>query len=104
MKRNELIEQVKHAVHELEPEAKIILYGSRSRGEALPESDWDFLILVNQPLDRDQIAEVKNALYDLELKTNTVMSSIIRTLDEWNSPRYAVLPFKRIVEQEGLLL
>ena len=47
MKRNELIEQIRQAVYEIEPEAEIILYGSRSRGDALSESDWDFLILVD---------------------------------------------------------
>jgi len=51
MKRNELIEQIKHAVHEVEPDAEIILYGSRSRGDALAESDWDFLILVDGSID-----------------------------------------------------
>lgn len=47
MKRDELLEQVKQSVHEIEPDADIILYGSRARGDAHAESDWDFLILLS---------------------------------------------------------
>lgn len=47
MKREELLEQVKQAVHEIEPGAEIILYGSRARSDAQAESDWDFLILLD---------------------------------------------------------
>ena len=99
-----LLKQVEQQIHSIVPGAEVILYGSRARCEAGPISDWDFLILVDQPLDRDLIVELKNRLYDLELKTDTVLSSIVRTRDEWNSPRYSVLPFKRVVEQEGISL
>ena len=47
MKREKLLKQVKQAVHEVEPDAGIILYGSRSRGDSVSDSDWDFLILVD---------------------------------------------------------
>ena len=46
MDRDGLIEQVKKAVNEIEPDAEIILYGSRSRGDSTTESDWDLLILI----------------------------------------------------------
>jgi uncharacterized protein len=39
MKRKELLGQVKQAIHEIEPGADIILYGSRSRGEAVSDSE-----------------------------------------------------------------
>ena len=84
--------------------AEVILYGSRARGGAEPLSDWDLLILLGQPLNQDQLSKLKNCLYDLELETNTVLSSIVRTRAEWDSPRYAVLPFRQAIEREGVLL
>ena len=99
-----LLKQVEQQIHSIVPDAEVILYGSRARGDAGPISDWDFLILVDQPLDRDRIVELKNRLYDLELETDTVLTSIVRTRNEWNSLRYSVLPFRRTVEQEGVLL
>jgi predicted nucleotidyltransferase len=39
MNQEVLLKRVKQAVHEVEPDAQIILYGSRSRKEATPGSD-----------------------------------------------------------------
>jgi len=99
-----LLKRVKQEVHSVISGAEIILYGSRARRDADSILDWDFLILVDQPLDQNQITEIKDRLYDLELVTDTILSSIIRTRKEWDSPRYSVLPFKLAVEQEGVQL
>ena len=37
MKKDTLLKNVKDAVHEVEPHAIIILYGSRSRGDSIDE-------------------------------------------------------------------
>ena len=99
-----LLKRVEKEVHSVVPGAEIILYGSRAREDSGSTSDWDFLILVDQPLDQNLVTELKDRLYDLELMTDTVLTSIIRTRDEWHSPKYSVLPFKHAVEQEGVLL
>jgi len=99
-----LLERIQKIVTSVDPGAQVILYGSRARGGADIASDWDFLILTDRSLNRKSILEIKDRLYDLELETDTILSSIIRTRKEWHSPKYAVLPFKQIVEQEGILL
>ncbi len=99
-----LLRRVQEEVYSVAPDAEIILYGSRARGDAGQISDWDLLILVNQPLDRDLVAKIRDNLYDLELETDTVFSSIIRSQRDWHSERYSVLPLKQIVEREGVLL
>ena len=104
MKRNELIEQIRHAVHEVEPEAEIILYGSRSRGEAQSESDWDFLILVDGPIDDERTDRVRHRLYEIEWESGEVISSIVRNREEWNSDLYRAMPFRQRVQQEGIRL
>jgi len=104
MKREELIEQIRYAVHELEPEAEIILYGSRSRGDALPESDWDFLILVDGSIDDERIDRIRHRLYELEWESGEVISSIMRNREEWNSEPYQAMPFYQIVQLEGVRL
>jgi predicted nucleotidyltransferase len=104
MKRDELIEQIRHAVYEVEPEAEIILYGSRSRGEAQQESDWDFLILVEGPIDDQRINRVRHRLYEIEWESGEVISSIVRDRKEWNSNLYRAMPFHQQVQQEGMRL
>ncbi|MHB9030646.1 MAG: nucleotidyltransferase domain-containing protein [Candidatus Latescibacterota bacterium] len=36
----------------------IILFGSRARGDARPESDWDFIVVCKDHLDRKQKTEI----------------------------------------------
>ena len=45
---------------------KIILFGSRSRGEAHPESDYDFLVLVDRrsPHLEDHVNEIAYEMLD----------------------------------------
>jgi uncharacterized protein len=104
MKSNELLNRVKSVVRDVSPDAEIILFGSRARESAVTHSDWDFLILLNKPIDKQLEQTIKDRLYDLELETDTVLSSIIRTKQEWLSPQYAVLPFKKEVERDGIPL
>lgn len=102
IKRNVLLNRVKTAVHDLSPEAEIILYGSRAKGVARSDSDWDFLILLSSPRDKVLEKQIKDRLYDIELETDTVLSSIIRSKQEWLSSRYAVIPLRQQVESEGV--
>ena len=99
-----LLKKVQDEVHSLLPGADIILYGSRARLEADLESDWDFLILLDQQPDQQIVAELRDRLYELELESDTVLSTIVRSRDEWNSELYSILPFKEIVERDGVVL
>ncbi len=100
--RNELLKQVKEAVKTLAPEAEVILYGSRARGNAQVDSDWDFLILLPHPVSSTLEKQIKDRLYDIELETDTVLSSIIRSKQEWLSKRYEAVPLRREVEKDGI--
>ncbi len=99
-----LLNKIRKNIHSIIPDADIILYGSRVRDEASEDSDWDLLILIDRPVDNNLTIELRDSLYEIELETNEILSSIIRSRQDWYSPRYSVLPFKRIVEQEGVIL
>ncbi|GAG58037.1 unnamed protein product, partial [marine sediment metagenome] len=38
---------IRKNIHETDPNAHVILYGSRARGEEKPDSDWDILVLTD---------------------------------------------------------
>lgn len=99
-----LLRQVKKEIYTIVPDAEVILYGSQARGNPGQYSDWDFLIIIDQPLDKELIVKIRDRLYDLELETDTVLSAIIRTHNDWYSAKYNVLPLKKEVDQEGVLL
>jgi len=101
---SEILRKIKRIVKDKEPSAKIYLYGSRSRGNATDDSDWDLLILLNRDNISSEIErEITSPLYDLEFDTGEVISPMIYTQKEWNS-KYKVTLFFQNVMREGILL
>ena len=99
-----ILNQIKRIAKSKDPSAKIYLYGSRSRGNAKENSDWDLLILLNKEnISSEAEREITYPLYDLEFDTGEVISPMIYTEKEWNS-KYKVTPFYQNVMREGRLL
>jgi predicted nucleotidyltransferase len=94
-----IVKLVKQEVIEIDPKAEVILFGSRARGDYRKDSDWDFLILLNQPLTKDLKEFVLDKLYDLELQTDSVISAIIHTKTEWEDR--SVTPIYQVIKKEG---
>ena len=65
-----IAQKIKKSVQLLDPGAWVILYGSRAKGRAQKESDWDILILVKRAkitLKDEQV--FRHKLFDVELET-----------------------------------
>ena len=97
-----LLRRIRETVHAIEPNAQIILYGSRARGDAEPDSDWDLLVLLDGAATYGRIDDVRHHLYALEVDTNTIVNSIVRSREEWDSPRYGAMSFHENVQREGM--
>lgn len=91
---------VKEEVQKIDPLSEVILFGSRARGEHKELSDWDFLILLNVRLTKDLKDSIWEKLYNLELNTGSVISSIIHSKSDWENR--AVTPLYKIIAQEGV--
>jgi len=101
---SKILNQIKKIVTEQEPKAKVYLYGSRSRGGARSNSDWDLLILLNKDkITKEDEQKISYPLYDLEFDTGEVISPMIYSEKEWNT-KYKITPFYQNVMREGILL
>jgi len=98
----ELIQAVKAIVLRFDPNAQVILYGSRARGDAQLDSDWNFLVLLDREKAREIDRDIHEALYTLELDAGEVLSAIIRTKGQWDTPLVRATPFHRFVTPEGI--
>lgn len=94
----------KETVLSVVPDATIILYGSRARGDDRPDSDLDMLVLVDDDVDYPLVQKIRHRLYDIELENHIVISSIVRNENEWNSEKYEPLPLRKEIEKEGVEL
>jgi predicted nucleotidyltransferase len=102
--REYLIRKVKETVLSFDADADVILYGSRTRGSAAPESDWDFLVLTGSEFNNDKKREIRKRIHSIEIETCEVISVIIHSRSYWNSPRNTVTPFYKNIDLESISL
>jgi len=111
LKKINLKENEKKALQELKerilkrfPDAEIILYGSKARGDSDEESDIDLLILVESLVDTKLEEEIFHISYEIELKYDVVFGEIIENRDFWNTPLANAMPLHWNIDREGVLV
>jgi len=87
---NKLLTQIKQSIHAVEQNADIILYGSRSRGDSVSDSDWDLLILVDGDVNDERIDKIRYQLYEVEWEYTKS-----QRLEQQHLSNYAVAPENR---------
>lgn len=100
----QLMRDLKSVILRFVPDATVILYGSVSRGKQGPESDYDVLVLRGPSVSKQTLEEMDSAIYDLELDREVVLSVMVSTREEWDSPLMSVSPYHRNVVNDGVLV
>src|SRR4030042_4015725 len=89
----DLLQRCKKAIRTVVPDADVILYGSRARGDAAEDSDYDILVLVDHPADVAIHRQLIASIFPLELESGAVLTLRAHNRDLWNSKLYKAMPF-----------
>ncbi len=83
---------------------RMILFGSRARGDAEPYSDMDVLVVLEDMVSEKDSDFVSDCAWEAGFESGIVIVPVVYSRSEWeNSPeRYSL--FARAVEKEGVLL
>ncbi len=104
MEKKILLDKIKDRIKEKYHPVNIVLYGSRARGDAKTDSDWDLLILINKNLTEKEKLKIQHTLYEVELEADEIINAIIHSENEWNNPLMQVSPFYENVKKEGIVI
>jgi predicted nucleotidyltransferase len=80
---------------------RVLLYGSKARGDFLEESDLDILFITDYALPRTLKFEIYDLIFELEVKYDTVISAFFVTADDFRTKK---TPFLKQVHREGITL
>lgn len=99
-----LLKRCKSAIRQIVPDAEVILYGSRARRDAREDSDYDVIVVVNGPVDMALEDRIGVSVYPLQLETGALITLIVYSREDWDSPLYRAMPLHKNVEREGVVL
>ncbi len=90
------------AIRRVAPEAEVILYGSVARGEDMPESDIDLLVLVPQEVTYELEREIRGQTFEVEIEQGYVITTIIRQSTRWHAAPLSYTPLYHAIAREGV--
>ena len=100
---NNIARKIRDSVTAIDLKAQVIIFGSRARGDASIESDWDILILTDYPVSTDVEKAFRDNLFDLEIETGEIFSTFVYQKSDWDS-RHRVTPFYKSIKKDGVRL
>lgn len=101
--KKQILLKIKNSIRCEDPDAEIFLFGSRARGDSKKTSDWDILILINNEKTFITEDKFRNNLYEIELETGQIISTIVYSKDYW-SKKLKYSPLYKNVTKEGIRL
>jgi uncharacterized protein len=82
---------------------KVILYGSKARGDADEDSDIEFLLVTSQPIHWRERKAIIDALFDIEMAHDAFISILIVPVNEWSGGMFTVFPIYQEIMRDGVL-
>ena len=90
MTTREVTDMIGRRVRQSEPTAKVMLFGSRARGDARPDSDWDVMVLLDDKSEAKRW-DLSSSLFELGWEIDQMVHPIVYTKSEWQKRHF--LPF-----------
>ena len=100
-KNSEVLSMIGNTIRSAEPTAEAILYGSRARGDAREDSDWDVVIIVDTPeVSQMQFKKLSYDLWVMGLDRGLEINPLIYTRQQWKNSHPTL--FKSNVMKDGI--
>ncbi len=95
------LKELKKEVLSISPEAELILFGSKARGDFDKESDVDVLIIIPD-LTKKEKKKIWNLTTNINIKYCTSITPIVIGKFLFYSPKYSSSSFYKNISREGI--
>ncbi len=100
----EVADAVKEVTLSADADASVYLFGSRARGDASEESDWDFLILTDTIQTEELAALLRSKVRtDVESRWHIAVSLIVKNRKLWEDD-YAITNIYESIAEEAVAI
>lgn len=96
-----ILEEFSAQVRQQFPGAQIWAFGSRARGNAKPDSDFDICVVVDQ-LDRTTWKTLSNIAWEIGFKHDVVITTVKYSRQQFESSPYTASPLVHSILAEGI--
>lgn len=87
--KQQILVSIKSQVQSILPGATIILFGSRANDSFTEESDWDVLILADEPVTKKTKQAIHNKIFPLSVSIGAFINILLVAKKDWQqNPSY----------------
>jgi predicted nucleotidyltransferase len=101
-REREALREAARVLRERFPVEQVILFGSKARGQGDAESDLDLLILTSRELPWKERDTLVDALFEIQLAYDVLLSPLVLGRHEWEEGLYSVVPLQAEVARDGI--
>jgi uncharacterized protein len=101
-KDQEVLQQFKQSIESRVRLSKMILFGSRARGDAEPDSDMDVLVVLDGPVSKQSRRIVSDKAWEVGFDAGIVVVPIVVSRDSWEKGPERVSLLAMAVREEGV--
>ena len=103
VEKEDMIKAMRNVLNGIEPTVQAILFGSRARGDAEEDIDWDVLVLIDNPhVSLSDYDKYSYPLRELGWDMDEIINPVSFSTKEWNENHFTI--FNHNVGNEGIAI
>ena len=83
---------------------KVILFGSKARGDHDEHSDIDLLVVASKLLHWKEEKAIVGALFDIGMEYDVIFSPLFTSVDEWENGIFTEFPVYQEISRDGAVV